>query len=98
MSGYCSFVGGNLITWRSKKQNVVARSSTEAEFRALTRGICEGIWIKEILGELKISLTIPVRIYCDNKAAIFIAHNLVLHDRTKHIKVDKHFIKEKIAA
>ncbi|MCQ7416388.1 Ty1/Copia family ribonuclease HI, partial [Salmonella enterica] len=95
-SGYCSFVGGNLVTWRSKKQNVVAKSSAEAEFRALAHGICEGIWIKRILEELKIPLNTPIRIYCDNKAAISIAQNPVLHDRTKHIEVDKHFIKEKI--
>ncbi|RVX07328.1 Retrovirus-related Pol polyprotein from transposon RE1 [Vitis vinifera] len=51
-SGYCSFVWGNLVTWRSKKQSVVARSSAEAEYRALAQGICEGIWIKRVLSEL----------------------------------------------
>ncbi|XP_074556441.1 uncharacterized protein LOC141812295 [Curcuma longa] len=95
-SGYCSFVGGNLVTWRSKKQNVVARSSAEAEFRAVAHGICEVMWIKRILEELKLSYLTPMKVYCDNKAAISIAHNPVLHDRTKHIEVDKHFIKEKI--
>ncbi|GMP41435.1 hypothetical protein CsSME_00011533 [Camellia sinensis var. sinensis] len=97
-SGYCSFVGGNLVTWRSKKQNVVARSSAEAEFRAVAHGICEVMWIKRILEELKLSHPTPMKVYCDNKAAISIAHNPVLHDRTKHIEVDKHFIKEKINA
>ena len=87
-----------MVTWRSKKQSVVARSSAEAEFRALAHGICEGIWIKRILEELKFAQIMPIRIYCDNKAAISIAHNPVLHDRTKHIEVDKHFIKEKIDA
>ena len=96
ISGYCTFVGGNLVTWRSKKQNVVARSSAEAELRALALGICEAIWIKRVLEELKVPVTVPMRIYCDNKAAISIAHNPVLHDRTKHIEVDKHFIKEKV--
>ena len=52
-SGYCSFVGENLVAWRSKKQSVVARSSAEAEFRALVHGICEGIWIKTLPEELK---------------------------------------------
>ncbi|GMP81639.1 hypothetical protein CsSME_00036279 [Camellia sinensis var. sinensis] len=97
-SGYCSFVGGNLVTWRSKKQNVVTRSSAEAEFRAVAHGICEVMWIKRILEELKLSHPTPMKVYCDNKAAIAIAHNPVLHDRTKHIEVDKHFIKEKINA
>ncbi|XP_060958297.1 uncharacterized mitochondrial protein AtMg00810-like [Cannabis sativa] len=95
-SGYCSYVGGNLVTWRSKKQSVVARSSAEVEFRAVAHGICEIIWIKRLLEELKSSQSSPMKLYCDNKAAIAIAHNLVLHDRTKHVEVDKHFIKEKI--
>ena len=95
-SGYCTYVGGNLVTWRSKKQNVVARSSAEAEFRAVAQGICEVIWIRRILQELKVSEVLPMKLYCDNKAAISIAHNPVLHDRTKHVEVDKHFIKEKI--
>ncbi|XP_054817017.1 uncharacterized mitochondrial protein AtMg00810-like [Prosopis cineraria] len=52
-SGYCTFVWGNLVTWRSKKQSVVARSSAEVEFRAIALGICEGIWLKQVLEELK---------------------------------------------
>ena len=52
-SGYCTFVGGNLVTWRSKKQNVVARSSAEAEFRAMAQGICELLWIKSLLKDLR---------------------------------------------
>lgn len=95
-SGYCSFVGGNLVTWRSKKQNVVARSSAEAEFRAVAHGICEIMWIRRLLEELKMTGSSPMKLYCDNKAAISVAHNPVLHDRTKHVEVDKHFIKEKI--
>ena len=85
-----------MTTWRSKKQSVVARSSAEAEFRALAHGVCEAMWIKRVLEELQVPITAPIRIYCDNKAAISIAHNPVLHDRTKHIEVDKHFIREKI--
>ncbi|XP_060964985.1 retrovirus-related Pol polyprotein from transposon RE2 [Cannabis sativa] len=95
-SGYCSYVGGNLVTWQSKKQSVVARSSAEAEFRSVAHGICEIIWIKRLLEELKSSQSSPMKLYCDNKAAIAIAHNPVLHDRTKHVEVDKHFTKEKI--
>ena len=59
-SGYCSFVGGNLVTWRSKKQNVVARSSAEAEFRAVTHGICEIMWIRRLLEELKATKSSPM--------------------------------------
>lgn len=95
-SGYCTFVWGNLVTWRSKKQSVVARSSAEAEFRAVAQGICELLWLKLLLGELKIADIQPMKLYCDNKAAIDISHNPVHHDRTKHVEVDRHFIKEKI--
>ena len=95
-SGYCTFVWGNLVTWRCKKQSVVARSSAEAEFRAVAQGICELLWLKLLLGELKIADIQPMKLYYDNKAAIDISHNPVHHDRTKHVEVDRHFIKEKI--
>ena len=95
-SGYCSFVWGNLVTWRSKKQPVVARSSAEAEFRAMAKGICEGIWLKRLLEELQVPVKFPMTLHCDNQAAISIAKNPVHHDRTKHVEIDRHFIKEKI--
>ncbi|RVW25377.1 Retrovirus-related Pol polyprotein from transposon TNT 1-94 [Vitis vinifera] len=76
-SGYCSFVWGNLVTWRSKKQSVVARSSAEAEYRALAQGICEGIWIKRVLSELGQTSSSPILMMCDNQAAISIAKNPV---------------------
>lgn len=95
-SGYCTLLWGNLVTWRSKKQSVFARSSTEAEYRAMAHGVCEAIWIKRLLEELKIKYEAPVHLYCDNQSTISIAHNPVHHDRTKHVEVDRHFIKEKI--
>ncbi|KAL6333802.1 hypothetical protein AAG906_028988 [Vitis piasezkii] len=95
-SGYCTQLWGNLVTWHSKKQFVVARSSAKAEYRAMAHGICEAIWIKRLLEELKISYEFPMRLYCDNKATICIAHNPVHHDRTKHVEVDRHFITEKL--
>ncbi|XP_028086199.1 uncharacterized protein LOC114287116 [Camellia sinensis] len=95
-SGYCSFVWGNVVTWRSKKQSVVARSSAEAEFRAMALGVCEGIWLNRLLEELRVPSEHPMVLYCDNQAAISIAKNPVHHDRTKHVEIDRHFIKEKI--
>ncbi|KAH9673231.1 reverse transcriptase Ty1/copia-type domain-containing protein [Citrus sinensis] len=95
-SGYCTFIWGNLVTWRSKKQSVVARSSAEAEFRSMAQGVCEVLWLKRVLEELKQPFSLPMRLYCDNKSAISIAHNPVLHDRTKHVEIDRHFIKEKL--
>ena len=84
------------MAWRSKKQNVVARSSVEAEFRVVAHDICEVLWIKQLLEELKVASPLPMKVFCDNKAVIAIALNAVLHDRTKHVEVDKHFIKEKL--
>ena len=95
-SGYLTFVEGNLITWRSKKQKVVARSSAEAEFRGMAQGICGLLWIKSVLNDLEIEYTDPINLYCANNAAIQIAHNPVQHDRIKHIEIDRHFIKEKL--
>ena len=68
--GYCSFVGGNLVTWRSKKHNVLAGSSVEAELRVVAHGICEIMWIRRLIEELKLRRS-PRKLYCDNKAAIF---------------------------
>ena len=75
---------------------MVARSSAEVEFRAMAHGICELIWLRRISGELEIKSAEPMRLYYENKVAIGIAHNLVHHDRTKHVEIDRHFIKEKI--
>ncbi|RVW49546.1 Retrovirus-related Pol polyprotein from transposon TNT 1-94 [Vitis vinifera] len=77
-------------------QSVVARSSAEAEFRAMAQGICEGIWLNRLLEELRVPLKHPMVLYYDNQAAISIAKNPVHHDRTKHVEIDRHFIKEKI--
>ena len=95
-SGYFTFVGGNLVTWRRKKQNVVARSSAEAEFRGMALGICEALWQRLLLTDLGYLPRQPIRLYCDNKAACDIAHNPVQYDRTKHVEVDIFFIKEKL--
>ncbi|KAL5736767.1 hypothetical protein ACOSQ2_031555 [Xanthoceras sorbifolium] len=65
-------------------------------YRATALGICEVIWIRRLLEDLKVPVPIPLKLYCDNKSAIAIAHNPVLHDKTKHVEIDKHFIKEKL--
>ncbi|KAM7506655.1 hypothetical protein LguiA_017108 [Lonicera macranthoides] len=95
-SGYFTFVGGNLVTWRSKKQNVVARSSAEAEYRGMAMGVQELLWLKFLLTDLGYPPREPMVLYCDNKAACDIAQNPVQHDRTKHVEVDRFFIKEKL--
>jgi hypothetical protein len=95
-SGYCVFVGGNLVSWRSKKQPAVSRSTAEAEYRAMSQGLCEILWVRNLLSELKVLRKGPSMLYCDSKSAINIANNPVQHDRTKHVEIDRFFIKEKI--
>ena len=97
-TGYCTFVGGNIVTWKSKKQNVVARSSAEAEYRAMASTASELAWIKQILEDLGFKIQAPIKMFCDNNAARHITSNAVFHERTKHIEVDCHYIREKVQA
>jgi len=94
-SGYCTMLWGNVVTWRSKKQTVVSRSSAEAELRAIAHGVCEGLWIIRILKELGLALKTPIRLRSDSMSAIAMVRNPIHHERTKHVDIDKHFIKEK---
>ncbi|KAK2990759.1 hypothetical protein RJ640_003827 [Escallonia rubra] len=95
-TGYCAFVGGNLVSWKSKKQSVVSRSSVESEYRAMAQSTCEVMWICHLLEEISLKPPLPAKLWCDNQAALCIASNPVYHERTKHIEVDCHFIREKI--
>ena len=71
-SGYCVFIGGNLISWKSKKHDVVTRSSVEAEYRAMTLATCELIWLKHLLQELRFGKDEQMKLICDNQAALHI--------------------------
>nr|CAE03643.1 OSJNBa0060N03.8 [Oryza sativa Japonica Group] len=95
-SGYYVFVGGNLVSWRSKKQAVVARSTAEAEYRAMALSLSEMLWMRSLFTELRVLRSDTVMLHCDNRSAISIANNPVQHDRTKHVEIDRFFIKEKI--
>ena len=95
-TGYCTFVGGNIVTWRSKKQSVVARSSAEAEYRAMASAACELIWLKGLLCDLGFLQSTAMPLHCDNQAAMHIASNPVFHERTKHIEVDCHYIRNQV--
>ena len=75
---------------------MVARSSVEAEFQSMALCMCELLWLKILLNDLRIEWTTPIKLYCNNKSAINIVHNPVQHNWIKHVEVDKHFIKEKL--
>ena len=90
------FIGGNLISWKSKKQDVIARSNAEAQYRAMALTTCELIWLKHLLQDLRIGKDEQMKLICDNQAALHISSNPVFHEGSKHIEVDCHFIREKI--
>uniref|UniRef100_A0A2N9G5A4 Integrase catalytic domain-containing protein n=1 Tax=Fagus sylvatica TaxID=28930 RepID=A0A2N9G5A4_FAGSY len=95
-TGLSTFYGNHLISWKSKKQAVVSRSSAEAEYRAMAQGTCEILWLRSICNELGFMETDSSQLFCDNKFAIMLALDSVLHERSKHIEVDIHFIREKV--
>ena len=95
-TGYCVFVGGNLVSWRSKKKDVVSKSSAEAEYRAMSQSVQEIVWVHQLMKEVGLVTSLHAKLWCDNKAALHIASNSVFHERTKHIEIDCHFVRDKI--
>ena len=86
------FVAGNLVSWKSKKQNVVSRSTAESEYRAMAQSVCEIMWLHQFLIELGFSTTIPTKLWCNNQVALHTASNPVFHELTKHIEIECHFV------
>ena len=93
-SAYITFIGGNPISWSSKKQRTVARSSTEAEYQAVATATSEIMWLQNLLTELQIHMSQPPHLLCDNIGATCLCSNPVLHSRMKHMSLDYHFVRE----
>ncbi|GJW96612.1 putative RNA-directed DNA polymerase [Tanacetum coccineum] len=95
-TGYFLLLGGTPISWKTKKQSVVLRSSAEAEYRAMASTVSEVIWVRLLLSELQVDILLPTTLFCDNQAARHIANNLVFHERTKHVEMDCYFVRERV--
>ncbi|GKC27532.1 ribonuclease H-like domain-containing protein [Tanacetum coccineum] len=91
-SGYCVFLGDNLLSWSVKRQHTLSRSSAEAEYRGVANVVAETAWLRNLLRELHSPLSTATLVYCDNVSAIYMSANPVQHQRTKHIEIDIHFV------
>jgi len=95
--GFAIFLGKNLVSWSARKQATVSRSSTEAEYKAVVDATAEVMWVQTLLFELKIEAPRAAKLWCDNIGAKYLSANPVFHARTKHIEVDYHFVRERVA-
>ncbi|KAJ9548832.1 hypothetical protein OSB04_021375 [Centaurea solstitialis] len=96
-SGFCVYLGDNLVSWSSKRQHVVSRSSAEAKYRGIANVVAEAAWLRNLLLELSCPLSRVTVVFCDNVSAMYLASNLVQHQRTKHVEIDLHFVRERVA-
>ncbi|XP_021975038.1 uncharacterized mitochondrial protein AtMg00810-like [Helianthus annuus] len=95
-SGYCVFFGNNLLSWSSKRQPTVSRSSAEAGYRGVANAVAEATWLRNLLLELHTPLRKASIIYCDNVSAVYLSDNPMQHQCTKHVEIDIHFVREKV--
>ncbi|GKA72404.1 hypothetical protein Tco_0778620 [Tanacetum coccineum] len=97
-SGYCKFLGDNFLSWSAKRQVTLSRSSAEAEYRGVANVVAETAWIRNLLLELHTPLFTATLVYCDNVSVVYLSTNPVQHQRTKHIEIDIHFVREYVAS
>jgi hypothetical protein len=95
-TGFGVFFGPCLVSWSAKKQHVVSRSSTEAEYQAMAVATADLYWLRMLLKDLRVVLPMPPTLWCDNIGALALASNPVFHARMKHIEIDYHFVREKV--
>jgi len=96
ITGYMILLGASPISWKSKKQPTVSKSSPEAEYRAMSQATAEVTWLVQLLSELGVSHLQPATLRCDNQSTLQIAKNPIFHERTKHIEIDCHFTRDKV--
>nr|XP_016514347.1 PREDICTED: uncharacterized mitochondrial protein AtMg00810-like [Nicotiana tabacum] len=95
-TGYVVYLGNSPISWSSKKQRSVSRSSTEAEYRAVAAVVSEVNWLTNLLHELHFPLSAPPTVLCDNVSTTYICANPVFHSRMKHVDIDFHFVRGQV--
>ena len=95
--GYAVFLGGILVSWSSRRQPVVSRSSAEAEYRAVANGVAEAFWLRQLLAELHNPLAKSTLVYCKNVSTVYLSTNPIQHQRTKHVEIDLHFVRDRVA-
>lgn len=96
-SGFGIFLGDSLVSWSSKRQVTVSRSSVEAEYRGVTNAVAEATWLRNLLSELKCPISKATIVFCDNISVVYLSSNPVKHQRTKHVEIDIHFVRERVA-
>nr|GEU81593.1 ribonuclease H-like domain-containing protein [Tanacetum cinerariifolium] len=96
-SGYFVFIGNYLLSWSSKRQPMLSRSNSEAEYRSVANDVAETCWIWNSLRELHTPLSSATIVYCDNVSVVYLSSNLVQHQRTKHIEIDIYFVRDLVA-
>nr|GEY74391.1 ribonuclease H-like domain-containing protein [Tanacetum cinerariifolium] len=96
-SGHCVFLGNNLLSRSSKRQPMLSRSGDEAEYRGVANAVAETCWIWNLLRELHTPLSSTTIVYCDNVSVVYLSFNPVQHQRTKHIDIDIHFVRDLVA-
>ncbi|GJZ22272.1 ribonuclease H-like domain-containing protein [Tanacetum coccineum] len=96
--GYCVFLGDNLLSWSAKQQHTISRSSVKAKYHGVANVVAETAWVRNLLCELHSPLMTVTLVYYDNVSAVYMSANPIQHQRTKHIEIDIHFVRDMVTA